>query len=529
MSGSPLDPLVHLLTSLALTIGAGALVTVSAVLFLRWLGLHWSWTLPGVLLGPLLWSFDQEAAGFAAATALFATVTGARWHREDLKLGGERAQDARDRRTALDAARARVQRRSVRGGRWIDRNGLAVGRDERGRTVRIPVGTSSGRHALVVGATGSGKTVTQAWIGGRLIRAGHGAVVIDPKGDRLLRDELEHAARTARRAMRLWTPEGPAVYNPFAHGTDTELADKVLAGETYTEPHYLRQAQRYLGHAVRGLRAIGYPVTVAMLADAMDPDRLEVWARALPDDQAQRIHQYLDSLSGEQKRGLAGTRDRLAILAESDVAHYLWRDKPTRHNIDLLAAVRRRDVVLFRLDSDRRPLLAGMLAAAIVQDLLTIASDLQHQPIPTLVLVDEFSAVAPGGVLRLFGRGRSAGLSLVLGTQELADLHPPENPSLADQVLGNVTTLIAHRQVVPQSAETLAGVIGTRGAWTHTERTETFLGAGTPTGEGTRTRTREFVVHPDAIKRLPTGYAAVTSPGHGEPRIARMHHPNEAR
>jgi hypothetical protein len=36
-------------------------------------------------------------------------------------------------------------------------------------------------------------------------------VVIDPKGDRLLRDELEHAARQARRAMRLWTPEGPAV------------------------------------------------------------------------------------------------------------------------------------------------------------------------------------------------------------------------------------------------------------------------------------------------------------------------------
>jgi conjugal transfer pilus assembly protein TraD len=96
-------------------------------------------------------------------------------------------------------------------------------------------------------------------------------------------------------------------------------------------------------------------------------------------------------------------------------------------------------------------------------------------------------------------------------------------------VLGNVTTLIAHRQVVPQSAETLAGVIGTRGTWTHTERTETFLGAGTPTGEGTRTRTREFVVHPDTIKRLPTGYAAVTSPGHDEPRIARMHHPEEAR
>jgi len=77
--------------------------------------------------------------------------------------------------------------------------------------------------------------------------------------------------------------------------------------------------------------------------------------------------------------------------------------------------VTHRDVVLFRLDADRRPLLASMLAAAIVQDLLTIAADLQAQPVPTLVLVDEFSAVAPGGVVRLFGRGRSAGLSLLLG------------------------------------------------------------------------------------------------------------------
>jgi hypothetical protein len=255
-------------------------------------------------------------------------------------------------------------------------------------------------------------------------------------------------------------------------GTDVVLSGAVTSmgtGETYTEPHYLRQAQRYLGHAVRCLRASGRPVTVVTLADAMVPDKLEWFGRALPDEQAKRVHDYVDSLSAEQRRGLAGTRDRLAILAESDVVNFLYRREPTRHNIDLLAAVRRRDVVLFRLDADRRPLLAGMLAAAIVQDLLTIAAELLTAPVPTLVLVDEFSAVAPAGVVRLFGRGRSAGLSLLLGTQELADLRPPDNPPLADQVLGNVTTLIAHRQVVPQSAETLAGVMGTRGAWTHTE------------------------------------------------------------
>src|SRR3954467_15357053 len=96
---------------------------------------------------------------------------------------------------------------------------------------------------------------------------------------------------------------------------------------------------------------------------------------------------------------------------------------------------------------------------------------------------------------------------------------------LADQVLGNITTLIAHRQVVPASAETVAGVIGTRGGGATTERTETLLGPSTPSGAGTRTRTREFVIHPDTIKHLPTGTATVTSPGHEEPRIARMFHP----
>src|SRR4051794_20808919 len=282
MSGSPLDPLVDLATHLAVTIGGIALVVLSLVMFLRWLGLHWSWALPGLLLFPALWSFDQEGAGVIAATALFATVTGARWHHDDLRHGGDRAQDARDRRTPLDATRARMERRGARGGRWVDRRGLSVGRDERRRTVRIPVGHRSGRHTLVVGATGSGKTVTQAWIAGRLVREGYGAVVIDPKGDRLLHDELEHAARKSRRTFRVWTPEGPAVYNPFAHGTDTELADKVLAGETYTEPHYLRQAQRYLGHAVRSLRASGRPITVMTLAEAMVPDHLEYLGRALP-------------------------------------------------------------------------------------------------------------------------------------------------------------------------------------------------------------------------------------------------------
>ncbi len=120
-------------------------------------------------------------------------------------------------------------------------------------------------------------------------------------------------------------------------------------------------------------------------------------------------------------------------------------------------------------------------------------------------------------------------MSLLLGTQELADLHPAEHPNLADQVLGNITTLIAHRQVVPDSAEQIAAIAGTRGTWVHTQRTDHRLNGHAPGQDtGTRTRGREFAVHPDEIKQLHTGWALVACPGRTQPRITRMLHPENA-
>ena len=149
------------------------------------------------------------------------------------------------------------------------------------------------------------------------------------------------------------------------------------------------------------------------------------------------------------------------------------------------------------------PLIARMLAAAIVGDLLTVAAALQSNPVATLVAIDEFSAIAADGVARLFGRGRSAGFSLLLATQELADLGASSGgPSSAgssavlEQVLGNLACLIAHRQGVPASAELIASIGGTRGAWQTSQTVEGH--AATP--RGSRTRGREYLVHPDQIR-----------------------------
>ncbi|HWX95228.1 MAG TPA: TraM recognition domain-containing protein [Solirubrobacteraceae bacterium] len=521
-----MQALEHALKTLMVLTGIVVGIGVAAAALLRIGSLRWTWALPGLVLAAVVFDVDRLAGLVIGSASLLACVLGASWHGSDLGHGADLADAARARLGMLRLFRRHLHRRRTEREGWISDGRLTVGRDDQGLPVSIPVGYESGSHTLVLGATGSGKTVSEAWIACRLIEEGHGAIVVDPKGDRMLHQELQAAA--ARRGARFleWTPEGPLAYNPYAQGSDTEIADKALSGETFTEPHYLRQAQRYLGHAIRVMHAAGVPVTPVSLMKHLDPGELEFTARQLPDEGASVVLAYLDSLTDRQRRDLAGVRDRLSILAESDASE--WLD-PRQANValDIQQAVQERAVVYFRLDSDRRPLLAGMLAAAIVGDLIALVARLQANPIPTVVVIDEFSAVAADQVARLFGRARSAGVSLILGTQELADLKTAAD-GLREQTLGNVATVIAHRQNVPESAELIAATAGTKPVWVTTEQTEDGFLAGGPSGRGSRRRGYEYEIHPSQLKRLRTGFAAVITPGSGQrPVIARMCHPSE--
>jgi conjugal transfer pilus assembly protein TraD len=515
---------------LAETFGVGLLVALpGGYLLAAWLrkrALRASWALLGlpatyVLVGHRLFALALYGAWLLAA------LLGASWHRQDLDHGADYAEAARERLRIRDVLIRALRRRAIQRGGWIKNGRLMLGEDVRGMPVSIPVGYQSGKHTLVLGATGSGKTVSEAWIACRLIEAGHGAVVIDPKGDEMLREELIAAAQRRRARFVEWTPEGPSAYNPYAGGSETEIAEKALSGEVFTEPHYLRQAQRYLGHAVRAMQAASIAVTPASLMASLDPRELEVLARSMPEGQAAQTQAYLDSLSERQQRDLAGVRDRLSILAEADAR--MWLDPGEgRELLEIERAVRERAVVYFRLDSDRRPLLAAMLAAAIVSDLISLVAHLQGEPVPTVVVIDEFSAVAASHTARLFGRARSAGISLILGTQELADLRAVGSGALREQTLGNISALIAHRQNVPASAQLIAAMAGTTPRWVATQQTEDRLLGAAHSGRGSRRRAHELDVHPSRIKALRTGEALVLAPGESRPALARINGPDRA-
>jgi type IV secretory pathway TraG/TraD family ATPase VirD4 len=451
-----------------------------------------------------------------------------RWHREDLDAGVDLARIAKLRTGPTDALLASInaialqRRRAMSTAGWFRAGQLIIGRARRGRLVSIPLGGArGGTHTLLVGATGSGKTVTQTWIATQAIGRGMGAIVIDPKGDRAMREAVVHAAQRVGRELIEWSPEGPCAYNPFARGSDTEVADKVLAGERFTEPHYLRQAQRFLGHVVRVLRASGVETSLPTIAANLDPASLELLARGLPETTARAVHEYLDSLTARQLSDVAGVRDRLSILAESDVARWLQTQGKAARQFDLFEAVRERSIVYFDLEADRRPLLTQMLGAAIVQDLQTTVALVGARAYPTVVVIDEFSALAAEQVVRLFGRARSAGFSLVLGTQELADLRLPGREALLEQVLGNLAVLLAHRQVVPASAELVCKLAGAEGVW----RTSRQDG-----GRVSRSRSREGLLSIEDVMGLAPGrVAAITFGERSSTQLARVFSEREER
>ncbi|MGH2912596.1 MAG: TraM recognition domain-containing protein [Solirubrobacteraceae bacterium] len=503
---------------------ASLLGGIALAVVLRVCARRWTWALLGL---PLAWVLEGSPmlAALCCSMSLVGCLVSVSWHAADLAEGADRAEAARARLGIGEALRRALRRRWAIAHGWVHGGRLAVGYDEHGSPVSIPMKESAGSHALIVGATGSGKTVSEAWIATRLIAHGHGAIAIDPKGDGMLREQLERAARAAGREFLEWTPQGPCAYNPYATGSDSEIADKALAGEVFTEPHYLRMAQRYLGHAVRAMRAAEIAVTPGALMGHLEPDRLEQTSRRLPEEQAEVLQGYLDSLSEPQRRGLAGVRDRLSILPESDVGR--WLDPESAPAIDLRAAIQSRAVVYFALESDRLPLLTQMLGVAVVCDLVAAATHFQNDPVGTVVLIDEFSAIGAGHVARLFARARGAGMSVLLATQELADLQAA-GEGLRDRVLGNLDALIAHRQNVPASAELVAEVAGSKPAWLTTQRTGEGLLGQFASGGGSRRRDYALEVHPASIQRLGVGQALVVSTGGGRRVVpARMCHPCE--
>jgi conjugal transfer pilus assembly protein TraD len=402
---------------------------------------------------------------------------------------------------------------------------IVLGRDRRGREVSITERELSA-HGLILGASGAGKTTTLLTILTEQIRRGRPVLVVDMKGSPELAARLAEAAGAAGRPFKLWSPDGPNHWNPLQYGNATELKDKLISTERFTEPHYQRAAERYVQNVLQVLEHVhpGRGSTLEEVVRLMDPNRLPGALRSLPPALTERVHDYLAGLTPDQLSAIRGLQTRLAIVTESHTGPYLAPprdsgagrgDASAGETVDVRHALAGREVVLFSLNAGTYGQLAVQLGTLAVQDVICATGHRLaerangRQQELALVAIDE-SSLLGDHLVALFARGREGGVATLAATQEMADFDRAAR-GLRDQVLGNTAVKVAHRQDVPASAQVIAQMAGTEKAWEETEQIGGSLLTGYPGNRGTRRQVDQFVVHPNEIKSLGTGDAVLIS------------------
>ena len=177
----------------------GVAVGMVLVVLIRTRGWSWSCGLPLLVAAQISWALGWRATIGCQACA-FATVAGGAWrHLVDLRTGGDMAQRARERLGPVNPLGQWYRARKLRTGQWVTGAGMVIGFTRKGAMICVRIASVESTHVLVVGATGSGKTVTMVLAALAGIARGRGVVYIDPKGDDFVLAQLGEAAERAGR------------------------------------------------------------------------------------------------------------------------------------------------------------------------------------------------------------------------------------------------------------------------------------------------------------------------------------------
>ena len=407
-------------------------------------------------------------------------------------------------------------------------------------------------HTLVLGTTGSGKTVTVLNMVESAIDRGLPVVYIDGKGDQALAESVVDYAWSKGRPAYLFSLAGESCcYNPLASGGYSAKKDRIIELRDWSEDHYRKLAEGYMQTVFKVLEAVEIKTDLVTVADHMSTDRLQALIRKSTKRLGERRAQALSDQVEAHKPAEAhveSLRAEIRNLAWSEVGH-LFATHPDGAGevaedddgalggftggeggsavLELQRAIEEQAVVYFCLPALQFPALADLLGKLVINDLKSAAHSQLVKPAaarrPIYTVFDEFSVFAGEQVLNVINMGRSAGLHAVLATQSVADIGravPLTPDHFIRQVFSSCNTYLVQRLNAPEDATLVAEAIGTKDDFAHTAQLD---GLGS-TGMGSVRRTKSFVVHPDVIKQLPMGEAIFVNKIDGDVKRLKVRH-----
>jgi hypothetical protein len=438
----------------------------------------------GLAIGAGLWAWRcrQMASGLAGRTALASVAwDGRQWTRQ--------ARHAR----ADAAAPGRVP--------LLTRTGVPVGTVIRAvqapwsRVLSVPLAAIA-RHMVVVGTTGSGKTVlmTRLWCGwlaaAQRETARHGTpppllVIIDGKGgpDARATAGTVQAALAAAGATRLarWPDDAALSLWDIPPASLAVLLDQLIEHGDGAAAYYADAMAAAVRLAVNAPQ--GPPRSAAEFLDRLSGGWLErAYAMGRPAD--------LEKVAAARPH-LPGIAMRYSVLLD--------RLGPA---LDGPGHLTDADAWYCALEGTSEASVAEAQGMAIIELVARAAASQAGQRRTILLALDEFSAISRRVPLsNLYERGRSLGLAVQVSAQSWEGLgrDKDERRRITATADGGIWLL---RTPAP---EPLVSLAGTRRVLEGSRKT---LGAGRTGDEGSSRVAHTWVVDPDRIRQLGTGQAA---------------------
>ena len=380
-------------------------------------------------------------------------------------------------------------------------------------------------HTFLPGLSGSGKTTTIKRIADGALFNWHGVIVVDCKGGDLGDTAAALAERYALPFYRV-DPDDPETlgYNPCS-GDAAAVANKIVGAFSYgpNAEIYKNIAMEAIPVVVRGLMAAGLDVTLDSLYDAFSPRGMAKIAQRIDDSEPadERVRQRLLTLGGgEDDRvgagGYKGLQRRLGALMEGKFGDLFRSDEM----LDWDTALADPSVVYIALSTLASGEDVELMGRVIAQDLKQVCARRiraakDDELTPVLAIFDEFAALREAEQLAdLLLQARQAVMPVVIATQ-----YVPETTSLRKACLG-AGLLIVHR-VESVDAQDLAGQFGTRRASEITSQVDYETGFSE---KGSLRRVEKYNIHPNELRTLSVGQAAVLSVVTQRQGIVQVYH-----
>lgn len=369
-------------------------------------------------------------------------------------------------------------------------------------------------HALYLGTTGAGKTNAILNNVEYCARKGIPCIMMDGKGSPDLPEKMKYIADRYGKTFKLFTLKPEAIkgllveclsaYNPFSTGTFTEWKNRIMSlfasAEGRGQQHFAIGEEDALNTVLAVIKKGGGRIDLIKIFDYIQD--IEVIKQMAIETGDEFLKKEVELLTFEQLGDVAKVL-KLFILSSYG---YLFDTKNKKNVINLQESIINNEIVLFMFDSSAYKEDTKKIAKMVINDINSAFSTLKENTgyiKKCFCIFDEFASYASSNLSDTLTLHRSNGLHGIVGTQgiETISLASPETARVAEEIIACTGTYLILQLQHDKDIERVAKIIGTKDGFEVTRQLDVSEGQGT-TGMGSSKQIKEFIVHPEAIRKL---------------------------